>query len=203
MILSFPSIQAPTDVSWVLRANTQVQTSPLNRATQTLQMPGAVWVATLTWSAMPEDDRRVLEAFIAKLGGRAGRFFLRPYHAPRRATGTGTPNMNGSIQTGSTISIKGWGASAQAFKAGDFLSYPDADGRHLLHIVTADSAATGLGFASVDIAPPVRRSVPDGTAVEVAAPVGTFRLVADDDGVMTVASPLRGTVSISAEEALV
>ena len=202
-IVAFPAISAPQEVTWQLRAQTQQHVSPFNGSTQTLAMPGGVWTSTLTWRAMGEQDRRVMEGWLAGLRGAAGRFTLRPYHAPRRATGTGTPVMNGSIQTGTSISIKGWAASAQAFKAGDFLSYLDDNGRSLLHIVTADSNATGGGFASVSISPPVRRIVPDGRAIEIAAPVGVFRLATDDEGQMVTVFPPVGAVTINVVEALV
>lgn len=201
-ILAFPVTTHPARVTWGPQANTQQHRSPFNGSTQTLVQPGGVWTANLSWPTLSQDDWRLLSGFVARLSGSAGRFTYGPVHAPRRATGTGTPVMNGSIQTGTSISIKGWAASAQAFKTGDFLSYLDDNGRSLLHIVVADSAATGSGFAAVDIWPPVRRSVPDGRAVEVAAPVGVFRL-AGDANPLSVRPGAFGELSLDIEEALV
>ena len=201
-IVAFPTTTNPARVTWDLRANTQTHSSPFDQTTQTLALPGARWVVNLSWPTLSQDDWRTLSGFLAGLGGSAGRFTYGPSHAPRRATGTGAPAMNGSIQTGSAISVKGWEASAQAFRIGDYLSYLDSSGRSLLHIVRADSNATGLGFAAVSIAPPVRRSVADGTAIEVAAPLGVFRL-ANGASPISVRPGAFGELSIDIEETLV
>ena len=201
-ILTFPAINYPSQLTWRLIANTQTHRSPFDGSTQTLRMAGERWAATLTWETLKEDDWRLLTAFVSRLGGMSGRFYYGPYHAERRATGTGTPLINDSIQTGGAISVKGWDASAQAFKAGDFLSYNDANGRPLLHQVTADSTASGAGVATVSIAPPVRRSVADNTPVEFAAPVAVFMLGGDDFS--TTFRPGRfGATTLEIVEALV
>lgn len=201
-ILTFPSINNPSQITWRLRANTQTQRSPWDGTTQTLRLPGERWEATLVWETLKEDDWRLLSAFIAQLGGMAGRFYYGPVHSPRRATGTGTPLVNGSIQTGTAISIKGWDASAQAFKAGDFFSVNDSNGRPLLYQATTDSAATNLGVASVSVAPPVRRSVADNTAVAITSPVAVFMLASTDAGITHRPGPFGGT-TLEIAEALV
>lgn len=94
MSMPFPAIRRPSEVSWRLRALTQVHQSPLDGSTQTLRQPGEVWVGTIAWPSLGEEDRRALQAFLARLGGRAGRFWYGPPDAPRRATGTGRPRSN-------------------------------------------------------------------------------------------------------------
>lgn len=200
-ILTFPTINHPSQITWRLRSSTQTQRSPFDGTVQTLRLPGERWEASLSWDTLKEDDWRVLTAFVSRLGGMAGRFYYGPFHAERRATGTGAPLMNGSIQTGSAVSIKGWDASAQAFRVGDFLSYNDANGRPMLYQVTADSAASAGGVATVSIAPPVRRSVPDGTAIQIANPTGVFMLLTDDSS--TTFRPGRfGAMTLEIAEAL-
>lgn len=201
-ILTFPAIINPSQVLWRLLSKTQVHESPFSGAMQTLRQPAERWAATLTWNRLTQSDWRLMSAFLAQLNGQAGRFYYGPVHAPRLATGSGTPAINGSVQTGSTISIDGWGASAQAFKAGDYFSYNDANGRPMLYIVTADISATGAGVANVPVAPQVRRSVADGTAVEITSPVAVFRLASDDMGLTNSPGPW-GSVSIDIIEALV
>lgn len=93
-ILTFPSIRRPSSMSWALKAPTQTHVSPFNGATQTLRLPAERWAASVSWPTLSDPDRRVLEAFVAQLGGRAGRFYYGPTHAPRRATGTGRERTN-------------------------------------------------------------------------------------------------------------
>ena len=183
-VLSWPSILYPAQVQWRLRPVTQIHLSPFDGTLQTLRQSGAdVWVVSLSWPKMSPADARELAAFLARLGGRSGRFYFSPSHEPRQATGTGTPVINGSSQSGASISIRGWTPGEVAFKRGDWLSYPDGSSVPLLHQVIAQATANGSGVASVQIAPPVRRSVADGTAVEIASPVGQFRLAEDEVGV--------------------
>jgi hypothetical protein len=202
MSVAFPAIRNPSEVSWRLRARTQTHTSPFDGTVQTLALPGARWEATLTWRTLPPAEYRLLEAFLASLGGMAGRFFYGPIHAPRRATGGGSPAINGGSQTGSTLSISGFSASAQAFLAGDWLSYTDTSNRRRLHQVTANVTANGSGVASVPMAPAIRRAGANGAAVNIASPTGTFMLASDDAGEIQVRAPLLGAVSISIVEAL-
>jgi hypothetical protein len=200
-ILTFPDIIAPAQVSWRLRALTQTHSSPFDGTTQTLSQPGARWVATLTWATLNLTQRRQMEAFVASLQGRAGRFYYGPIHAPRRAAGTGTVTVNGNSQTGSTFNTQGWAASAEAFKAGDFFSYADAGGRRRLHMVTADVSANGSGVCIAAITPPIRVAGLDGDPVEIADPSGVFML-AEDEVAMLTRPPLLGSVTLEIMEAL-
>lgn len=201
-VLSFPAINNPSQITWRLRGLTQTHESPFDGSTQTLRRPGEKWEASLAWERLKQSDFRILSAWLAQLGGMSGRFFYTPVQAPRQAIGTGTPVVNGSTQTGSTISIRGWAANAQAFKSGDYLSYPDAAGRHLLYVATSDVTATSGGIASVPVAPPVRRSVADGTAVEIIAPKAVFRLTDDAPAIVYSVGPF-GSISFDIVEALV
>lgn len=114
-ILTFPTIRRPSGASYRLRGNTQSHRSPLDGTEQTLEMPGAVWELTASWESLGTDDQRVLAAFLADLRGGAGRFTYSPaVWTPRRATGGGTPLVNGGGQTGKQIITDGWTGEAMA-----------------------------------------------------------------------------------------
>lgn len=66
----------PTTNEWSLVSNTQILISPLSGALQTVELPGARWVATLSFSDMEPEESRVLIGFLARLRGSAGRFTL-------------------------------------------------------------------------------------------------------------------------------
>lgn len=111
------------------------------------------------------------------------------------------PYLNGAGQSGETLALRGWLADADAFRAGDWLSYLDTTGRARLHQVTADVVADGVGLASVPIVPPIRRAGADGAAVEVLAPFGFFHL-AEDAVDISIRPPLFGSASFEIVEAL-
>ena len=91
--LAWPAaLPRPSGLTFSLKPNTQVFQSPLTQATQTLEMPGARWVAVLTWSELTDAEIRLMRAFLAQLRGRAGRLALwdMAFEAPA-GIATGTP----------------------------------------------------------------------------------------------------------------
>lgn len=201
-VLTFPAIRRPSEASERLLGLTQTHESPFDGTMQTLEMPGARWEFTITWQTLSSDDRREMAAFLARLRGRAGRFTYGPFWSPRRATGGGTPVINGAGQSGEVLSTTGWAANAQVMRAGDWLSYVDTAGRRRLHQVVADATANASGVAALTISPPIRRAGADLAAVEIAAPIGTFMLPQDEAPGLNIRAPSLGQVTITMREAL-
>lgn len=73
--LNFPSI-VPSSVSFGIKYNTQINISTLSGTVQTVEVPGARWVADLSFDDMQAAESRVLAAFLAELRGASGRFYL-------------------------------------------------------------------------------------------------------------------------------
>lgn len=175
-----PVIPVPNDFSMGLAANTQSGgRSPFDGTEQTLELPGARWVAELRWRNLDIAEWRTLTAFVAALGGRAGRFWW-PVESrfPRRGTAGGTPLVNGAGQTGRTLLTDGWGAGT-AFLMGDIFVYVDPAGRPIMHQVTADVTVAG-GAASIPITPPIRRSPADNAALLLVNVSPLWRPTRDD-----------------------
>lgn len=202
-VLTFPTIRRPSEASERLIGLTQTHESPFDGTMQTLELPGARWEFTVTWQTLSPDDRRELAAFLARLRGRAGRFTYGPFWSPRRATGGGTPVINGAGQSGVTLNTGGWVAGAQAMRAGDWFSYADTAGRQRLHQVVADATADGAGVAFLTISPPIRRAGAHLAVLEMTTPVGTFMLPQDEAPGMNIRAPSLGQVTITMREALV
>ncbi|WP_313671447.1 hypothetical protein [Sandarakinorhabdus sp.] len=147
--ISLPAIRRPAEAAERLVGLTQSHQSPFDGTLQTLEMPGARWEFTATWPVLGPDDRRLMVAFLSSLRGMAGRFFFSPAQwSPRRATGGGTPVIDGDFQAGTTLATRGWTALGQAMRAGDWLSYVDTRGRRRLHMVVADASADASGLAA-------------------------------------------------------
>lgn len=175
--LSWPTLSraAPRVLDWSLQPNTQSFRSPLSGAVQTVEIPGARWKASFSMDNLTEADSALLQAFMVKLRGQAGRFtlhnFARPYP---RGTLSGTPLVMGASQTGNTLAVDGCTVGATLL-AGDFIGVNDE-----LKMVVADATANGSGEMSLTIEPPLRSSPADNAALTLARPVATFMLAGDE-----------------------
>lgn len=201
-ILSWPPLRNPNSARLALIANTQSGgRSPFDGTEQTLELPGSRWSAELRWQNLPEGQWRIMQAFIASLGGRAGRFYYSPMHMPRRGTRTGSITVSGAGQTGRTLVTAGWTGSGLALATGDILGWIDPAGRAVFHMVTADSTPDAFGVASVAIAPPLRRSPTDATAINLGSPGAVWRLTDDAVGV-EYERGVMGAAVLNIEEAI-
>ena len=206
-ILTFPAaVRRPSLVSWRPMALTQVHTSPFDGSSQTLAMPGARWRASVSWNNLPLASWRILGAFVASLGGRAGRFTFGPPQGWRRATSTitGPVLVNGAGQTGSSLAVDGLPNSVVVFEIGDWISWPNAASRPQLHQITAQATSNGSGQATLAIVPPLRGSPADNAVVTTTDPLGVFMLADDEQGesVHSGERPDKASISLDIMEAL-
>jgi hypothetical protein len=180
-VLSFPSdVLAPSSLTLDIVANTQSGgKSPFDGTEQTLEMPGAAWMAKVTFENLQNAEWRSLLSFLVDLGGKAGRFTWAPPFT-RQGTATGG-HINGAGQTGKSLVTAGWGGTGYAARNGDLIGWTDPTGRPALHIVTADATPSG-GACTLAIAPAIRRPPADATALALTAPVALWRLADDTNG---------------------
>jgi len=196
--LSLPSgFRRPGGVTFSLKPNTQAFQSPLTKATQTMELPGARWAAVITWQDLTEAEIRVLRAFLARLRGRAGRVYLwdMAFETPA-GVATGTPVVAGAGQSGATLATSGWTPSTTGIlKTGDYIG---VNGE--LKMVTADADSDAGGLATLAIEPPLRASPADAAALTTVKPTATFRLLDDDQDNIPIRPPIRGDVTLTFEE---
>lgn len=198
MIHTFPSITADS-CDFSLASNTASHTSPYDKTTQTLELPGARWLVSLMFDSMREDEAREMAAFAVKLRGEAGRFYLYDMSHPNpRGNPQGSPVVDGAGQTGDTINIRGWTASATGLlKPGDYIGFNDE-----LHMVTAQVDADGTGdSANVPIEPPIRTAPADGATITTDKPKAVFRLIDDGQARWTAKNQRFNRMTLTAIEA--
>lgn len=194
--LSFPAVR-PSSAEWHLWHHTQTATSPLTRAAQTLELPGALWTASLRFERLSEAQWRALAARLARMRGAAGRCRLSPPHAgvPRGVPAGAPVVVAGS--TGRTLRTAGWTASApRVLAAGDYLSYAVGVGGRQLHVVAADVAAGADGTTLLPVEPPIRVPPSVGTPLVTTDPTCVMRLADDEQGRLRLTPPLRGSLSL-------
>lgn len=203
-ILTPPAVfLTPSTLSLAPIANTMSGgRSPLDGTEQTLALPGSRFGASLGWSGLAQDEWRPLLAFIVSLNGMAGRFAWAP-PLPRRATGAivSGPSVATAVAGGSTVPVVGFAAGAQAARAGDLVSWIDGSGRSRLHMVTADVTADGAGACTLPVAPPLRRALVGGAAVNLTAPTAIWRLTQNRNPMDLVRGLIAGG-TLEIEEAL-
>ena len=176
-ILSFPPGLTPGGSEWTLEHNTQTFTSPLSRAEQHREFPGARWLAVLTFPTLIATERAVLEAFLARLRGAAGRFYLHDHARPDPAgKAIGAPAVAGAGQTGAALITVGWSPSVTGIlKTGDRFAVGTE-----LKTVVEDAHSDGAGMTTLIFEPPLRHSPADGAPLITAQPTAVFRLKDDD-----------------------
>ena len=192
---NFPDIR-PTSQTFELATNTKRFQSPLSNSIQTISRKGSHWRTTMTFSNMMPEDRAVLMAFISKLDGQTHRMRISDYGAIRygNAVSPETPLVQGSDQTGSTLTVDGVTAAvSNYFAAGDYISFNNE-----LHVVTANASSNVSGEVEVSIAPPIRKSPANNASVEYAAPFGVFMMA--NNPKWTTESPFNSTIIIEAIE---
>lgn len=197
--LTLPTLArlAPTVVSFRLFYNTQSFESPLNRTVQTLELPGARWMATIEYKNLQESDARILKAFLAQLRGAAGRFYLGDLsHGTPSGTALGNPLVKGASQVGTSLVTDGWTPDQTSLLfPGDYFS---VNGE--LKLVTAVCVSDGSGNATITFEPPLRAAPADNAPLTVINPVATFRLKDDEQDQMQIDPDRFPTVTFEAVE---
>ena len=159
MSINFPDI-IPNTMSFGIKYSTQINISPLSGSVQTIEVPGARWVASMTYSGMSVAEGRELAGFIADLRGSGGRFFLYDFSHPEPRGSNSFPSavtLNGNYGVGVTsIATIGWTASAAGvLLVGDYIELPNKE----LKIVTSIVNALPGGDALIEFEPPLRNGV--------------------------------------------
>ncbi|WP_284459680.1 hypothetical protein [Cupriavidus campinensis] len=191
--LEWPESLVPAKATWGLKSNTEGFNSPLNGSVQTVERPGARWKITLEFPPKNERERGQLEAFLASIGGLAGRFTIWPHGRPGNSMFA--PLVNGSMTNFKMLPTKSWPASTLVLRAGDYLAVGGE-----LKIVTADVTSSAGGLATVPVAPPFRNAPTNNAAITLDKPRTTMMLTADEYGVPVLPGRISDSVVISASE---
>lgn len=194
-VLDFPNVAGRAE-TWELVYNTQTFVSPINGITQTAELPGARWRATVNFVNLTTDRAAKLRSFLAQMRGQAGRCWLSP-NGERLSSGTGDPRVAGAGQTGNAINVDGFTASTLVVAEGD---YVEIDGE--LKIATADTVSDGSGLGVVSFEPPLVRSPTDNNQVRVINPRCRMRLLNDSQASFQLSLPQIHNVTLQFEEDL-
>lgn len=166
---TFPSI-TPSSMSWELISNAQ-QFVGISGAIQVAQRAGQRWTATMEFATLSNNDRAVLQAFVAQVLGLADNFTLSPFDYEARGAFGGTPLVAGAGQTGNSLNIDGCSNSITNWiRAGDFFQVGNE-----LKMAVADASSNGSGAITISFVPELRAAPADNAAITTTNPTGVFR----------------------------
>lgn len=174
--LAFPSI-TPELQDFGIVYSTQVASSPIGGITQTVELPGARWAGSISFSDMTSIESATLKTFMLQLRGSAGRFYYGDLTrtAPLLAV-TGSPTVD-SPSTNRIIRVT-LGSSSPEFSGGDYVQIGNDASRELKMVLS--SASVSGDTYDLTIEPAIRRTDYIGLDVVYSSPTGTFLLTSSD-----------------------
>lgn len=187
---TFPSTVRPSKVDWQLLSNAQAFKSPLSGVIQTLELPGAAWVATLTFENLKRSEIAELEVLIMRSRGMSNRVWLYDHFREiPRGTGLGSPRVAGAGQTGTSLNTQGWTANqVGALLTADRFS---VNGELKAVITSVDVNASGL--ATLQFEPPLRYSPADNATITIHAAPAKMMLIDNSQGKLSTSRSLTAT----------
>lgn len=191
--MDFPDIDPDGSAEFWLRSSNTEFASVLSGTVQHRSLPGDRWQALLPFSNRKGSQARQLKAFIMSLGGARGRVRIPPADNERIGTQAGAGVVNGSGQTGTTLSTTGWSANQSLlFEYGDYF---EVNGE--LKVITEQASSDASGNATLAFAPALRDSPASGANIETADPRVTMYLENDEQARVGVSGPFIYNVTLS------
>lgn len=195
---SFPLTPSPSAIKIQSLAPTRVSVAhSLRRSTRTT---GAQrWLVTADWMGLTRSQFAPIQAFVIAQRGQWDSFtMVLPGHKAPQGAATGTPLVNGAVQSGRSLLTDGWTpGTAGILKAGDFIGIA---GQSKVYMVTADANSDAAGNATLTIEPALMGSPADNAALVVRNVPFTLAL-ASDTLEMAVQPPVLYNFSLSLVEA--
>lgn len=175
--------------------------SPWSFATQTQDHSGKMFAAEVTVAPCNRVQAAPWIAFLAKLKGPVGTFYLpvEKYAQSPRGTATGTPLVSGSVSSGAEqIATKGWTAGVTGIlREADYIQI----GTRLYQVLETVNS-DGSGNATLEVFPPVREALVNNTAIVTVAPKGLFRLDSSEVSTYEADKERLYSISFTAVEAI-
>jgi len=197
-ILTMPDVPIGK-VNFKLIPRNTVFESELSGDIQVSPLPGDRWSAVLTVTNLMGREALLWTAFLARLGGRRGRFWLSPPGA-RTPMGTalGAGRVAGANQTGDTLITSNWTPDqSELLIPGDYFQVGNELKKVVEHVPT-----NGAGEATIVFTPIIRRSPADLASIITTNPAFVAMLADDNQAAWDVQGARIYASSVACIEAL-
>lgn len=159
MAIDFPNIGIRS-MTMRLTSAVAMTSSPFTYEQQVYQHQGVRWEAEITLPPLSRSEAKAMEAFLARLRGMAGTFYMgNPLHNIVAAGSITSASINATTVNGSLTSAG----------AGDYFQLGDH-----LYIITNVDAGT------FDVMPPLRQAISTSTNIDFSLPQGIWRLASNE-----------------------
>lgn len=179
MAIEWPASLEPTDMTWGIVYNNRAFTSTLSNAQQVVGYPGAYWMCTLNFGVLFDEDERELTAFLGRLQGMYGTFYL-PAFTRQRTDSIGSPTVVTANAQATTMLLEGVTASRKVFRLGDYITINGE-----MFEVVDDATSTSGGRVQLSLNKRIRKTIAAGAAVEYRNPYSEMRRM-DDTNQLTL-----------------
>ena len=179
--VSLPAALNERQLSIRARSTVEVSASPFTKEQQVYVFEGEWWEADISLAPMRRAEAEAWLAFLLSLNGREGTFLMgESVNITPRGPGTGTPLVNGALQSGKSLLTDGWSNGISGIlKAGDWFQL-GSGATSRLHKMTVDASSNGSGQATLDFWPRLRLPYADNAPLTLNAPKTTWRLTSND-----------------------
>lgn len=193
-VINMPDV-CPMSCDFRLEGASQSFQSELSGVEQVGQLLWSRWGATLQFPPLRGTDAGKMRAFLVRLGGRSGMFRM-PAPGKRAGSALGTP-LIASVTSSVQLETEGWAPNQPlALDVGDYITIGNE-----LKMIAEPAAADAFGRATLNIAPPLRRTPAVGAPVVVDSPSCIMRL-ADDRAAWGITAPSLYAMTIDCIEVL-
>lgn len=177
-ILTFPNI-VPDNLTFGIQYNTFVSNTMGGQIAKTVEIPGARWKGSMSFSDLTPSDSIELKTFLLKLRGSAGRFYFNDLSKTQPLSGDTTTPI--SIESPSTQRILNVSDSTN-LSIGDYIqlgSDENSELKMIVNITTGDN---------ITVEPMIRAPVSTliGTDIVYSNPVGVFMLTSDEQAMWDI-----------------
>ena len=170
MMLTYPNLP-PARSAFKVVPNTQALFSPYNQVEEIWEEPGDKWHVSIQYNLLlTQTEGRDLRAFLHKLRGQSGRFYLHDYSHQNRGNLTGAV-VDGANQYGLALDVRNLPVNTRVAFVGDRFQL----GRRL-HELVDDATTDAQGKTRLVFVPEILDVPADGTALVTDKPAACLML---------------------------
>ncbi len=195
----WPNVAPPSMLEFAPVDSVAVSTSPYTGQTQVYDWQNARWMGTINFAPMSAVSAAYWQAWLLEARAGLNVFQLgNPQFASPAGTGLGQPVVNGNFQAGFSVATRGWLPSMFGLLLpGDRIQIG-----YYLYRICSPVNSDANGDAVLSIWPNLRAQPGDSTPIQLANPMGLWRLAPNSKNKWTEHAANHGMSPVQIVEAI-